>query len=306
VQPRPKLDPLACQDFTVIADQIGRGLRARRRASLSLAAAGLLLLAGCVTPTASSSSPDSPEVGATSGRPAATLLAGLPVKGRAAMTAYSREMFGRPWADTNANGCDTRDDVLTRDLAHRRYERGTSSCVVAAGDLRDPYTGHTIHFRRGYGSLVDIDHVVALGNAWATGAFRWDASKRLQFANDPANLLAVDASANRQKGDGDAATWLPRNKAFRCEYVARQISTKATYGLWVTPPERDAMTRVLGRCPGEQLPARGPTPAQARPGARLPFASCAAARAAGAAPVHRGEPGYSSRLDRDGDGTGCE
>jgi len=148
--------------------------------------------------------------------------------------------------------------------------------------------------------------VVALGNAWATGAFRWDASKRVEFANDPANLLAVDASANRQKGDADSATWLPRNKAFRCEYVARQISTKATYGLWVTPPERDAMTRVLAGCPGEEVPAQDPTPVRARPGVHVPFASCDAARAAGAAPVHRGEPGYSRRLDRDGDGTGCE
>jgi len=221
------------------------------------------------------------------------------------MTGYSREMFGEPWADTDANGCDTRDDVLTRDLTHRRYEVG-SSCVVVAGDLHDPYTGDTIRFSRGYGSLVDIDHVVALGNAWATGAFRWDASKRVEFANDPANLLAVDASANRQKGDADSATWLPRNKAFRCEYVARQISTKATYGLWVTPPERDAMTRVLAGCPGEEVPAQDPTPVRARPGVHVPFASCDAARAAGAAPVHRGEPGYSRRLDRDGDGTGCE
>jgi len=238
------------------------------------------------------------------------------------MTGYSREAFGEPWSDTDGNGCDTRDDVLTRDLAHREYEAGTS-CVVVAGDLADPYTRNVIHFVRGDGDLVDIDHVVALGNAWVTGAFRWDADKRLQFANDPGNLLAVDASANRQKGDGDTATWLPPNKAYRCAYVARQISAKARYGLWVTAPERDAMTRVLRGCPGERLPAQGPTLAPARSTMQaqpttLPmsdgggnagsvyFANCDAARAAGAAPVHRGDPGYSERLDRDGDGTGCE
>ncbi|MFK0172271.1 excalibur calcium-binding domain-containing protein [Streptomyces sp. NPDC090306] len=36
------------------------------------------------------------------------------------------------------------------------------------------------------------------------------------------------------------------------------------------------------------------------------YANCTAVRAAGAAPIHAGEPGYSSSLDRDGDGTACE
>ena len=235
------------------------------------------------------------------------LLAQLPVKGRAAMTGYSRELFGDPWTDTDGNGCDTRDDVLARDLVHVHHESG-SPCMVASGVLLDPYTATTIPFTRGDGDQVDIDHVVALGNAWVTGAFRWTAGRRLQLANDPANLLAVDASANRQKGDGDAATWLPRNKSYRCTYVARQIGVKAAYGLWVTPPERDAMQRVLSRCSDEPTPAESTMPAQpSRPaGSSTQFANCDAARAAGAAPVHAGDPGYSRRLDRDGDGTGCE
>ena len=238
------------------------------------------------------------------------------------MTGYSREAFGAAWSDTDGNGCDTRDDVLARDMANPLFE-ADSSCVVVSGDLPDPYTGTTIHFVRGDGDLVDIDHVVALGNSWATGAFRWNAGERLELANDPRNLLAVDASANRQKGDGDTATWLPPLKAYRCDYVARQIWVKATYGLWVTAPERDAMARVLARCPTQGLPAQespqvpSPSRGQVRATTASPapsstpvtstyFANCDAARAAGAAPVHRGDVGYSARLDRDGDGTGCE
>ena len=256
---------------------------------------------------------------AAAGPAAAAVLARLPVKGRAPMTGYGRERFGPPWLDEDENGCDTRDDVLARDLVRRRQEPG-SSCVVVSGDLADPYTRQRIRFVRGDGDLVDIDHVVALGNAWATGAFRWSPGKRLALANDPANLLAVDASANRSKGDADAATWLPPNKAFRCGYVARQVSVKARYGLWVTPAERSAIARVLARCPGERASGSVPTPqppppsssevttAPPSPSAESSpsYVNCDAARAAGAAPVHRGDPGYAAHLDRDGDGTGCE
>jgi uncharacterized protein DUF1524/excalibur calcium-binding domain-containing protein len=250
---------------------------------------------------------------------AAAVLASLPVKGRAPMTGYSRERFGAAWFDEDRNGCDTRDDVLARDLVHAQRRPG-SSCVLVAGDLADPYTRQRIRFVRGDGDLVDIDHVVALGNAWATGAFRWSPGKRLALANDPANLLAVDASANRSKGDADAATWLPPNKAFRCSYVARQVSVKARYGLWVTAAEKGAITTVLARCPGERASVsvsapdvQPPSPSGGHSASPRPagvdttsYVSCDAARAAGAAPVHRGDPGYSNRLDRDGDGTGCE
>jgi hypothetical protein len=88
-----------------------------------------------------------------------------------------------------------------------------------------------------------------------SGAARWTDERRLQFANDPLNLLAVDASANRQKGDGDAATWLPPHKPFRCAYVARQIAVTQNYELTVTPAERSAMQRVLSTCPNEPLPS---------------------------------------------------
>jgi hypothetical protein len=103
--------------------------------------------------------------------------------------------------------------------------------------------------------VIDIDHVVALSNAWQTGAAYFDKNKRSQIANDPLNLLAVDSKLNRQKGDGDAATWLPPSKEFRCEYVARQVAVKAKYGLWVTKPEKVAIDKILSTCVGQKLPA---------------------------------------------------
>lgn len=164
--------------------------------------------------------------------------------------AYNRtEDFGPAWKDVDNNGCDTRNDILARDLTNTKYQSG-SSCVVVSGTLNDPYTGKTIDFTRGKStsSAVQIDHVVALKNAWVTGAKNWDDAKRLQLANDPINLLAVDGPSNTQKSDSDASKWLPSNKDYRCTYVEKQITVKAKYGLWVTPDEKKAMTSVLQEC----------------------------------------------------------
>jgi hypothetical protein len=179
------------------------------------------------------------------------------VKGRAPQTGYERWRFGPDWADVDGNGCDTRDDVLLRDLTRVSY-RDDDLCVVESGLLADPYSGRLIRFTRGWDTSIDvqIDHVVALSNSWQTGSQYWRYGKRLRFANDPLNLLAVDGELNQQKGDGDTATWLPPNKKYRCAYVARQVAVKARYRLWVTPPEKAAMTRVLARCPGQRLPSR--------------------------------------------------
>ena len=255
-------------------------------------------------------------------------VAALTVKGRAPKTGYSRDQFGQAWFDTDRNGCDTRNDMLRRDLRSKQMK---NACKVLAGTLApDPYTGTSIRFVYGGASEVDIDHVVALSDAWQKGAARWPAGKRLALANDPLNLLAVDPSANRSKGDGDTATWLPPNKAFRCTYVARQVAVKGKYGVWVTAAERDAMTRVLATCPTMPLPGPGsaptvaalprtpaqpaPAPVQAAPApvkvappaSGVYYANCTAARAAGAAPILRGQPGYASKLDGDNDGIACE
>ena len=239
-------------------------------------------------------------------------LGRLEAKGRAPRTGYDRDLFGDGWVDTDRNGCDTRNDVLARDLTGETFRPDTRDCVVLSGTLADPYSGRVIEFRRGEDTseAVQIDHVVALSDAWQKGAQQWDGGKRTAFANDPLNLLAVDGPLNMQKGDGDAATWLPPNNGFRCAFVARQVAVKVTYGLWVTHAERDAMAGVLDGCPLEPLPdsgaagAAGATPA---PGPATPFyPDCDAVRAAGAAPIRPGDPGWQPKFDRDEDGVGCD
>lgn len=183
---------------------------------------------------------------------AAEVLQALPVKGRAPKTDYSREQFGKGWAEVN--GCDMRNIILHRDLQDTAINE---RCQVTSGMLRDPYTNKDITFIRGADTSDDIqiDHVVALSDAWQKGAQQLSFDRREQLANDPLELIAVDGPMNQQKGDGDAATWLPPNKPFRCQYVARQIAVKKKYDLWVTQAEKDAMERVLVTCPGQTLPS---------------------------------------------------
>ncbi|MEE1295659.1 MAG: HNH endonuclease family protein [Bifidobacterium sp.] len=187
---------------------------------------------------------------------AAEALAGLAVEDEVSSAGYSRDVFGYRETDEDGNGCDVRDDVLAKDLTDVVYAtRG--GCVVKSGILEDPYTGTTIQFMRGRStsSAVQIDHVVALQNAWQSGAKDWDHDKRLRYGNDPYNLLAVDGPANQDKGAASAAYWLPSNESFQCEYVARQIGVKAKYGLTVTSAEQRAMLTILHGCPGQALPS---------------------------------------------------
>lgn len=211
----------------------------------AIVTAGALLFGGfSAAPPVEAASPK-PSVSASS------VLSTLPVKGKAAKTGYSRAKFGNGWKDPDRNGCDARNDILKRDLTKDRFKPGTRNCVVVSGTLKDPYTGKTIKHVRG-GNKVDIDHVVALGQAWVSGAQKLSTAQRTAFANDPLNLRAVDASANRAKGDREASAWLPKNKAFRCTYVATQIAVKKKYALSVTSAEKAAMKRVLATCPGQK------------------------------------------------------
>ncbi len=179
-------------------------------------------------------------------------LAELPIKGRAPKTGYNRDQFGDAWTDDvwvgyGHNGCDTRNDILREQLSDVELKPGTRDCVVLSGILNDPYTGTTVEFRRGPDSSddVQIDHVVALSDAWQTGAQQLDDITRRNFANDPVNLQATLGWINHEKGDSDAASWLPPNPAYRCTYVSRIVDVKARYRLWVTQAEHDAIVRVL-------------------------------------------------------------
>ncbi|MFB2583006.1 DUF1524 domain-containing protein [Herbiconiux sp. P15] len=276
---------------------------------LAVGAAGALVIGGG----------DDGHLGSRAGLSAAAVLETLPVKGRAPKTGYEREgRFGEAWIDVDRNGCDTRNDILVRDLVDLTM---AGSCRVLSGTLSDPYTGATIAFVRGEATspAVQIDHVVALLDAWQSGAQQLTQEERVAFANDPLNLYAVDGPANSQKGAGNAATWLPPNTAFRCEYAARQVSVKAAYGLWVTAPEKGALDRILDTCPSQ--PALDSTLQTATPDTdtdatdtdgtapaptNTTYANCDAVRQAGAAPIRTGDPGFGPHLDRDSNGIACE
>jgi hypothetical protein len=178
-----------------------------------------------------------------------TELGQLVVKPSESTAGYSRRQFGPAWADVDHNGCDTRNDVLNRDLKNKDWRPGTHFCVVIAGKLNDPYTGRTIVFEKAHADELQIDHVVALANAWKSGAATWTAARRKAFANDPENLLAVDGHENQSKGDGNASDYLPPATTYRCTYVRHQIDVKAKYRLSITPAEHDAMAKVLAACP---------------------------------------------------------
>lgn len=176
-------------------------------------------------------------------------LQALEVKGRAPKTGYARSEFGSGWA--TLNGCSTRDIIMYRDLINTTL---SDECTVASGLLNDTYTGKPIEYSKANASIVQIDHVVALSDAWQTGAQQLTAKVRQQFANDPLELIAVSGKENQIKSDADAASWLPPNKAFRCQYVARQVAVKQKYSLWVKPAEFEAMRNVLNTCPSQAMP----------------------------------------------------
>ena len=180
-------------------------------------------------------------------------LKALQVRGWDRESDFRRYQFGEAWSDDvnvefGHNGCNTRDDILRRDLQNLVVRPFT--CFAQSGTLIDPYTGATIAFVRGPESsnTIEIDHVVSLADAWYKGARAWDPQRRLDFANDPRNLLAVSPKANFDKAYRDASAWLPPNEAFRCDFVARQVDVKTAYGLWLSAKEKKAMTDVLARC----------------------------------------------------------
>jgi hypothetical protein len=240
--------------------------RRRRRAVLALlivaAVTVLVVLARDWIDRSSGPSPSSTAV--TSSAPAAAVraprfdaaraqLAALSIKSWDRAQDFKRYRFGQAWSDDvnvefGHNGCNTRDDILRRDLANLVVRPGT--CFAQSGTLHDPYTGTTIDFVRGPATSdsVEIDHVVSLADAWYKGARLWDEQRRLDFANDPINLLAVSPKANFDKAFRDAASWLPPNEAFRCDFVARQVNVKTVYGLWVSAKEKQAMADVLAGC----------------------------------------------------------
>jgi len=257
------------------------GISARRRRRLIAAVLAVLIVAAVAgllfwqrrsaseqasgsSPTWRAGEPTSSGAVPTSGAPAPAAsdarfdiarqqLNALQVRGWDRTSDFKRFQFGPAWSDDvnvefGHNGCNTRDDILRRDLENPVVRPFT--CFAHSGTLIDPYTGTTIEFVRGPDTSkdIEIDHVVSLADAWYKGARAWDPQRRLDFANDPRNLLAVSPKANFDKAFRDAASWLPPNEAFRCDFVARQVEVKTAYALWLSAKEKRAMTDVLSRC----------------------------------------------------------
>jgi hypothetical protein len=191
-------------------------------------------------------------------QPGSDVLAGIAVlPQRLHRYDYRRAVYGDAWTDDNDaplghNGCDTRDDILNRDLVDKTYV-STKRCpdAVATGTLHDPYTNATIAFQRGakVGEAVQIDHIVPLAYAWDMGAFGWPEPERVRFANDPANLLAVEGQANQDKGDSPPGQWMPPNTAFACQYAMQFIAVLRGYQLPVDQPSSDVLRRAAASCP---------------------------------------------------------
>ncbi len=219
--------------------------RFKRVIASSLTLSLLLGLSSAISQTA--------VVAAATGTKATALLSKLPVKGRAPKTGYDRDLFSDGWGKIGE--CDARNFILRRDLKSITW-KASPPCTVATGILNDPYTARKIYFVRGVSTSndVQIDHVVAVSDAWQKGAQKLSFSQRYSFYNDPLNLLAVDGPTNQSKSDSDAASWLPPNRKYWCSFVARQIAVKHKYKLWVTSAERDSMSRVLKTCPKQLVP----------------------------------------------------
>ena len=217
------------------------------------------ILAGVVTEAAKDQTPSTEapatlgisvtQVNTTKYTLASEALNSLAVKGRAPKTGYARTQFSNDWGEIN--NCSIRELILLRDLTDTRLDE--DGCRVLSGTLSDPYTATTIAFNRGATSsqAVQIDHIVAVSDAWQKGAQQLTPQLRYDFYNDPLNLIAVDGPTNNKKSDSDAASWLPPNKEYRCRYVARQIAVKVKYTLWVTDAEKNAMSSLLQTCPDQ-------------------------------------------------------
>ncbi|MFT4044325.1 MAG: HNH endonuclease family protein [Gordonia sp. (in: high G+C Gram-positive bacteria)] len=168
---------------------------------------------------------------------------------------YQRSAFGPSWSDDTSvadsgNGCDTRNDILARDLADTR--RGpVASCphAILAGELHSPYTGQLVVFRRDRrAAAVQIDHIVPLAFAWDMGAYGWSPQRRADLANDPANLVAVDAHSNQDKSDSEPGRWMPPDTGFHCQYATEFVMVVAAYQLSIDRRSRDVLAAALGRC----------------------------------------------------------
>ncbi len=230
----------------------------RRILWLAVAATLAVIVAVQVTLTSRGPSPLIGQADMPTVEPGVEVLAGVTeIPARVRGHDYRRAAFGKSWTDDTSapggyNGCDTRNDILDRDLVDKTYV-SIRRCpnAVGAGTLIDPYTSEVVPFTRGHkvGAAVQIDHIVPLALAWDLGARDWSQEKRIRFANDPANLLAVDGPTNQDKSDQQPADWMPPNTAFHCQYAMQFIAVLRGYALPVDAPSAAVLRDAAKSCP---------------------------------------------------------
>lgn len=171
---------------------------------------------------------------------------------------YDRDLF-RHWIDVDGDGCDTREQVLKRD-AIGLAQVDPFRCTVVEADWLSPYDGRRSSDR----GEVDIDHVVALKEAWDSGAWQWSEAQRTAFANDttdPRTLLAVSSSSNRSKSDKDPSNWLPPLRGYVCTYLSNWVSVKARWNLSMDRSEWGRINNLLSdQCIGTTMRGWNPPP----------------------------------------------
>lgn len=238
--------------------------------------------------------------------------------------AYHRDDWPT-WVDLTGDGCNARQKALVAQATGPvEVDRG---CSVISGTWTSPYDGVTGNDP----AKFHIDHIVPLAEAHRSGGWRWNPQQRRAFANDQQELLVVSASSNESKSDKSPDRWRPANEGYWCTYATRWLTVKVAYSLSATTSERDALGQMLETCAKPEEPPAptttaeppppppppttqppvvtqppAPPPPPPPPPADVYYPNCAAARAAGAAPIYRGQPGYRSALDRDNDGIACE
>ena len=187
---------------------------------------------------------------------AARYADGNPIDARPHTGGYHRDSQFGQWRK-KGGACPyatTRDHILQRDLTAVKVSKG---CRVLSGDFQDPYTGKTMHFIKGpeTSQQVQIDHIVSVHDAWASGLWKPErAGERDDYYNDPEVLQAADGPSNQDKGDGidwhavRDPVWMPENRSWHCDYMAKRAYIKHKYRLTMTPAEREQTISVIESC----------------------------------------------------------
>jgi len=322
--PHRQLAVLLVGAFALVAAACG-GSSSTAATSTTLASTTSTRAADSSSTTTSVATQTPTDRGAPSTSPSAReQLAALGIDDRSSPDSrYIRDAWSH-WDDVDGNGCDARQDALIAWSVVPATVNRAGTCTVITGSWVSPYDGITTSVPGDF----DVDHLVPLQNAFISGGWRWDSTRRRAFANDPQELVVSSATSNRTKGSDPPDQWRPPNRDSWCAYATGWLAVKVTWDLTATTSERDALGQMLDSCgdagpvwpgigaavsgggaPQGSADAPSPTAPPADSGSgesNVYYANCAAARAAGVAPIRSDQPGYRSRLDGDGDGLACE